>query len=346
MNATQSTDSTLPETSAIPPHFRAKLAKYRVSDTRKSVWQLVNTLVPFLAVYVLALLSLQWSYWITLGLSVPAGLLLIRIFVIQHDCGHGSFFKSKKANDMVGFWLGIMVMTPYYTWRWSHAQHHAASGDLDRRGHGDIPTVTIKEYQAMTWWQKLGYRVYRNPIVTFIIVPIILFALIQRSAYDMPKENYKARESVYWTNWVLAIYIGIGCMIFGVWPFIGVHLPMMFVASSTGMYLFYVQHQYDDTYWRQNEEWSYADAAIHGSSYFDLPPVMRWFTANIGYHHIHHLDSRIPNYNLKQCYDENPEFQNAYKLTFFSSIKCIFVKLWDEDKKQMVGFDAARSQSA
>ncbi len=346
MNAPLSIDSTLPETSAIPAHFREKLAKYRVSDTKRSVWQLVNTLVPFLAMYVLIWYSLSWSYWITVGLSIPTGLLLIRLFIIHHDCGHGSFFKSKRANDFVGFWLGVMTMTPYYTWRWSHAQHHAGSGDLERRGHGDIPTLTVREYQALSPMKKLGYRIYRNPIVTFLIVPIILFALIQRSAYDMPKDNHKARESVYWTNWVLGIYITIGCLMIGVWPFILVHLPMMAVASTVGMYLFYVQHQYDDTYWRQHEDWSYAEAAIHGSSYFELPGVLRWFTANIGFHHIHHLDSRIPNYRLKQCYDENPEFQNAYKLTFLSSFKCLFVKLWDEDRKCMVGFSGARSTSS
>jgi len=327
--------------SLVPEKYRQILAKYREPDLKRSVWQLASTLFLFTALYsgmwFVATQTTHW--WLTLLLALPTAGMLIRLFIIHHDCGHGSFFKSKRANDFFGFIFGALTMTPYQAWRWSHAMHHAGSGDLDRRGHGDIPTLTVAEYRALSPLKRLAYRVYRNPIVMFVIIPVVLFVVIQRFSYDLPKGAKKARASVFWTNVVLAVWIGVGCWLGGVGPFLLIHLPLLAMATSIGMWLFYVQHQHDGAYWKHQPEWNYAEAALKGSSYYELPGFLQWMTASIGLHHIHHLDSRIPNYRLQECFEENPQFQElAHRLTLLSSLRCIFVKLWDEETGRMVGF--------
>lgn len=326
--------------------LRRMLAPYRRCDLRKSIWQLASTLMLFMLVFALMWVYVNIAIWVTLLLAVPAAGLIVRLFVIHHDCGHGSFFRSRRANHIVGFVLGAMTLTPYMSWRWTHAQHHAASGDLDRRGYGDIPTLTVREYLRKGWWGRLMYRLYRHPLVLFGLSPAVLFLFIQRLTYDLPRENRAARASVHWTNVVIAVYAAVLCWFVGVGPFLLVHLPIMCIAGSAGVWLFYVQHQYEDAYWRRGEEWSIADAALRGSTFYDLPRVLQWFTANIGFHHIHHLDSRIPNYNLQACYEENPSLQVVKRLTLRESLRCIFVKMWDEQEGKMVGFPRRSQRKA
>jgi omega-6 fatty acid desaturase (delta-12 desaturase) len=246
------------------------------------------------------------SYWYTLPFIILAAGFLVRLFIIFHDCGHGSFFPSRQANDIVGFIMGIFNFTPYYYWRHEHAIHHASSGDLDRRGNGDIWMMSVAEYQAATPWQKLGYRIYRNPIVMFGIGPIFMFSIMHR----LPHQKLRKREqlSIVYTNLVLLIAAVAMSLLIGWQTFLILQISTLFVASTVGVWLFYVQHQYEDVYWQRHGEWDYATAALEGSSFYKLPKVLQWFTGNIGFHHIHHLSPRIPNYNLERCHNENPLF--------------------------------------
>ncbi len=327
--------------------LKTKLAKYRNPDLKRSLWQIASTLIPYIALLVAMYMALEVSVWLTLALSVPTALFMIRLFILHHDCGHGSFFKSNLANDVVGFFLGALSMTPYHAWRWSHAMHHGSTGDLDHRGNGDIPTLTIEEYYAMHPVKRFFYRVYRHPIVLFGVIPVILFTVLQRvPAFSVPKSCRKARISAHLTNLVLFAYAGIMIWQFGFWPFVIVHFSVGAIAASSGMWLFYVQHQFEDTYWKRSDQWDYVRAAIAGSSHYDLPVILQWFTANIGLHHIHHLDSRIPNYNLQRCYRENPVFHQVTRLTLRDSIKCVYMNLWDEENEKMVSFREARQMRA
>jgi omega-6 fatty acid desaturase (delta-12 desaturase) len=273
----------------------------------------------------------------TLLLLLPTAGLQVRLFILQHDCGHGSFFQAKWANDLVGRMLTIFTLTPYQQWRKHHAVHHATSGDLDRRGYGDIHMLTVREYNERTPWRKLVYRVYRHPLVIFGIAPLFYFGVYQRLPLE-PRSWKKERWSIFWTNIVMAVAL------VAMWWFVGftglllVHLPVSFIASSVGVWLFYVQHQFAPSYWQRNGNWDYFNAGIEGSSYYHLPKVLQWFTANIGLHHIHHVDSRIPNYRLQECFDENPQFQRVHHLTLWQSLSCASLKLWDEDLGEMVGF--------
>ena len=337
----QASQSELPALSEL----KAKLAKYRNPDWKRSVWQIATTLIPFIGLIVAMYMLLDVSVWLTLALSIPAALFMVRLFILHHDCGHGSFFKSNVANDIVGFILGAMSMTPYHAWRWSHAMHHGSTGDLDHRGHGDIPTLTVAEYYAMHPVKRFFYRVYRHPIVLFGIIPVFLFTVLQRiPSFSVPKTNRKARLSAHLTNLVLLGYAALMIWLFGFWPFVLVHLTTGAIAASSGMWLFYVQHQFEDTYWQRNDRWDYVRAAIAGSSHYDLPVVLQWFTANIGLHHIHHLDSRIPNYYLQRCYRENPVFHQVTRLTLWESLKCVYMNLWDEESQKMVSFRQAKQK--
>jgi omega-6 fatty acid desaturase (delta-12 desaturase) len=282
--------------------------------------------------------SLEYSYWVTLLLALPTAGFLVRLFVLQHDCGHGSFFVSKTANDVAGCALGVLTMTAYYRWRKNHAVHHATSGDLDRRGYGDVHILTVEEYLLLSPLKRLAYRVHRNPLVLFAIGPFSYFVIYQRFAYYEPRLWKKERASVYWTNLALLASVLAMWWLIGLQPFLLVHLPVIAVAASAGVWLFYVQHNFPETCWQHHDNWDYFVAGISGSSYYHLPKVLQWITANIGLHHIHHLDSRIPNYRLQQCFDDNPEFQRANRLTFWSSLSCASLKLWDEDEARLVGF--------
>jgi omega-6 fatty acid desaturase (delta-12 desaturase) len=284
--------------------------------------------------------SLDVSYWITLPLAVLAGALLVRVFIIFHDCGHGSFFKSKTANDVVGFLTGILTFTPYYHWRWEHAIHHASAGHLDKRGTGDVWTLTVQEYLESSRWKRFAYRLARNPIILFVIAPLYLFLIRQR--FVSPKANSRERWSVYWMN--LAIFgmaAGLSA-IYGIVPYLIIQLVVIAVAGSAGVWLFYVQHQFEDVYWERGDQWDYTAAALQGSSFYKLPRILQWFSGNIGYHHIHHLSSRIPNYNLEKCHKAHPLFQGVKPITLFSSLKSFKFRLWDESNKKLIGFRQLR----
>jgi omega-6 fatty acid desaturase (delta-12 desaturase) len=318
--------------------WREAVSNYQHSDLRISLWQMLNSIAPFFILWYLAYRSLEVSYLLTLVLAVPAALFVMRVFIIFHDCGHGSFFKSRKWNDVVGVLTGIITFTPYYAWRHSHAVHHATSGDLDRRGAGDIWTLTYDEYQQLPLIKKIAYRIYRNPFFIFVIGPTLDFVVFQRLPYVNVSARSREKNSVTWTNLaLLGIFLGMGFTI-GFKEYIMVQLPIIAVASSLGVWLFYVQHQYENVYWERHDEWDYATAALYGSSYYKLPRILQWFTGNIGFHHIHHLSPRIPNYRLEDCHNDNPIFREIEPLTVRASLKSLHIRLWDEDRHKMIGY--------
>ena len=327
-----------------PQVWKAMVSKYQKSQTRKSIWQLCNSFIPFVLIWLLMVFALDYSYWITLVLTLPASGFTVRLFIIQHDCGHGSFFKSKRANDLCGLFCSIFTFTPYHYWRKSHAIHHASAGNLEYRGVGDIYTMTVAEYKQQSRWGKLKYRLYRNPFILFLVFPAILFLVIYRFPSYRLKNLRNYRLSVYMTSLAIVSLMGILIWLIGLKAYILIQLPLSIITSSTGAWLFFVQHQFEDTYWAGDGEWNYAHAALAGSSYYKLPKILQWFTGNIGFHHIHHLSPRIPNYLLEKCHKENPEFQNAAKvLTVRTSLKSILLTLWDEKQKKLVSFRQVRA---
>ena len=319
------------------------VARYRFPDLRKSIWQICNSFVPFFITGYLMYLSLDISYWITLALAIPSAGFLVRIFIIQHDCGHGSFFKSRKANDTIGFICGILTLTPYYHWRKPHAEHHAHAGILGSRGPGEIVTLSVKEYLQLSKWKRFQYRLYRNPFVIFGLNPAFSSLLLNRFPFPYTRSWNKEQKSVHMTNLVLgALVITMGLTI-GIQQFLQIALPIILIATTAGVWLFYIQHQFDETYFENHDQWDFARAAMQGSSYYKLPKILQWFTGNIGLHHIHHLSPRIPNYNLQKCLNENPVFQNVIPLTFWKSLKTISLKLWDEEQNKLVSFRHLKS---
>jgi omega-6 fatty acid desaturase (delta-12 desaturase) len=315
------------------------VARYASPDLRRSIWMIINTLVPFIALWIVMILSVRISYVLTLLLAFPTAGFMMRTFVIFHDCGHGSFFKSRRANDLLGIITGLINFTPYYRWRHEHAIHHATAGDLDRRGVGDVYTMTVKEYLEAPWWKKFGYRVFRNPLAMFLVGPLLMFVIVQR----FPGPNLGKRElaSVWWTNLALAAVIGLLCWLIGWQTFILVQLPVLLLGSGAGVWLFYVQHNFDPTYWERQDEWQFAKAGLDGSSFYKLPAILQWFSGNIGFHHIHHLSPKIPNYKLPQCHEENPILQ-VKPMTFLFSLKSLRLRLWDEEQRIMVGWSALK----
>jgi omega-6 fatty acid desaturase (delta-12 desaturase) len=318
--------------------WNALLAPYREPDVWRSLYQIINTAVPFVLVWLAMLWSLQVGYWLTLLLAVPAALLVVRMFMFQHDCGHAALFRSRRANEAVGFAIGILTLVPYAYWRKTHAIHHATSGNLDQRGFGDITTLTVREYLGLSKWKRTLYRLYRHPAVMLLVGPTYQFILKHRLPLDTPFSWRREWRSVHWTNAALAAVIGIMWLAVGLDRFLLVQLPITLLAGSIGVFLFYVQHQFEDTYWRYREAWDYHASGLEGASHFVLPRVLRWFTANIGLHHIHHVAPRIPNYHLQRCFDENPELQQATRLTLGKSIKTLWLSLWDEDDRRLVRF--------
>ena len=317
------------------------VARFQKPAAGRSVWQLINTLVPYAALWFLMYLCLSVSWWLVVPLAILASGFLVRTFIIFHDCGHGSFFKSRKANDAWGYITGVLTLTPYYLWRWEHAVHHANSGDLDRRGLGDIWTLTVQEYLAAPRKRRFLYRLGRNPVVLFVIAPIYLFLIQHRIAPR--KAGKRERHSVHWTNLgVLAMAVGLS-IAFGVQAYLLIQILIVALAGSAGVWLFYVQHQFEGVYWERREEWDYAEAALKGSSFYKLPKILQWFSGSIGFHHVHHLSPAIPNYNLEKCHRSDPMFQSVLPVTLFASLKSFTFRLWDEQERRLVGYDHLRA---
>ena len=342
MNDTTTNNSESPAEVAA---WKEVVARYQNPSVGRSIWQIVNTLVPYLALWALMYwsMSVNWTgafYWLTLPLAVLAGGFMVRLFIIFHDCGHGSYFKSQRANHFLGGITGVLTWTPYYHWRWEHALHHSSSGDLDRRGVGDVWTLTVQEYLEASRWKKFSYRLTRNPFMLFVVGPLFLFIFWQR----FPKPSAPAREkrSVYWTNLGLAVTCAGLIWAFGWEAFLVLQLVVMGVAGSAGVWLFYVQHQFEGVYWERGDNWDYATAALKGSSFYKLPKILQWFSGNIGFHHIHHLSPRIPNYNLEKAHVAEPLFQTVKPVTLFGSLKSFTFRLWDEKRRQLVGYSHLR----
>jgi omega-6 fatty acid desaturase (delta-12 desaturase) len=282
------------------------------------------------------------SYWLTGALALLASGFLVRIFIIFHDCGHGSFFRSRKANDIVGFLTGVLTLAPYYHWRWEHALHHASAGDLDRRGTGDVWTLTVREYLEASRWKRFAYRLARNPLILFVVAPLLLFVVKHR--FPSPKAARRERNSVYLTN-LAALAMAAGLVwLFGLESYLLIQLFILMVSGAAGVWLFYVQHQFEGVYWERAEQWDYCTAALKGSSFYKLPKLLQWFSGNIGFHHIHHLSPRIPNYHLEKCHRAEPLFQAVKPVTFFGSFKSLTFRLWDEQRRKLVSFRAVRSR--
>jgi omega-6 fatty acid desaturase (delta-12 desaturase) len=333
-------ETTEVRTDSVRENWRAMVEEYQKPETGKSVWQIINSFVPFVVLWYLMYLSLDVSYFLTVLLAIPVAGLTFRIFIIQHDCGHGSFFASRKANDVLGSICGVVTLTPYFYWRKHHAIHHANSGKLDdARGIGEIYTMTVQEYAALPWWKRLGYRIYRNPFFLFVLVPTLLFTVMYRFYHPFLAKKWKReRNSVIWTDLaILALVIVLSLMI-GFRQFLLVQIPITIIASTLGVWFFYVQHQFEEAYFAQVGDWEYSDAALHGSSFFKLPKVVQWFSGNIGFHHIHHLSPRIPNYKLEECHEENEKLQEVYEISMISSFRSIPLALWDEESKELISF--------
>ena len=316
--------------------YREMTTPYREPQFSRSLAQLAASILPFLMLWALMWFSLRYSYAIVVVLAVPTAGFLVRLFILQHDCGHGSFFKSRAANDALGRALSILTLTPYDRWRKNHAIHHATSGDLDRRGCGDVHLLTVGEYRNLSSIKRLIYRVHRHPLVLFGIGPFLYFVIWQRFTFYEPNLSKKERAGVYWTNLTLVAAVAFLSWLVGFKQFLLIHAPPVAIAASTGAWLFYVQHHFESTYWRRNDRWDYFEAGLAGSSHYELPAVLRWFTADIGLHHVHHLDSQIPNYRLQECLDANPELQQVARLSLWGSLSCASLRLWDEDKSEMV----------
>lgn len=333
--------STSPETQSGDGDWKKIVVRYQTPSTGRAIWQLINTLVPYVGLWYLMYLSLEVSYWLLVPLAMLAGAFMVRAFIIFHDCGHGSFFKSQRANHIWGAITGVLTFTPYYHWRWEHSIHHSSSGDLDRRGTGDVWTMTVQEYLESSRWRRFSYRMVRNPFILFVIAPLFLFVVWQR--IPNRKANLRERLSVYWTNLALLLIAGGLVWAFGWRAYLLIQLLVLMVAGSSGVWLFYVQHQFEGVYWERGENWDYAAAALKGSSFYKLPKLLQWFSGNIGFHHIHHLSSRIPNYHLQKCHEAEPLFQTVKPITLFASFKSFTFRLWDEQRRKLVGYGHLRA---
>ena len=316
----------------------AALLRYREPNQGRALFELAVTLLSLVALWILMWLSLKVGYWLTLLLAIPAAGFLVRLFLIQHDCGHGAFFGGQAVNDWVGRALGVLTMTPYDYWKRNHAIHHATSSNLDRRGIGDIETLTVEEYRARSWAGRLSYRLYRNAIVMFAFGAPYVFLLKQRLPFYQMRAGWRPWVSTMATNAGIALAVAVMIWLVGMGPFLLVHGPIMLMAAAMGVWLFYVQHQFEDVVWMRNDNWVLQEAALSGSSYYDLPGVLRWFTANIGIHHVHHLNSRIPFYRLQQVLRDHPELKKVGRLTLRESLRSVRLTLWCESRRKLVSF--------
>ncbi|MCM3785065.1 fatty acid desaturase [Neobacillus mesonae] len=316
--------------------LKKEVAPYEKTELKASIIQMMNTLIPLFVLWYLAYASLSVSYWLTLPIALIASGFVIRTFIIFHDCCHGSFFKSKKANNIVGTLTGVISLTPYMQWKYSHSVHHATSGNLDKRGIGDIWMMTVTEYKEAPWYLKFYYRVYRNPIILFGIGPIAVFLLQYR--FNRRGAKRKERLNTYLTNLLIVLVYTALCFAIGWEAFLLVQVPIFYFASMLGIWLFYVQHTFEDSYFENEEEWSYIQAAVEGSSYYKLPKPLQWITGNIGFHHVHHLSPRVPNYHLEEAHNATPPLQKATTITVMDSLKAMRFRLWNEEAKQFVTF--------
>lgn len=318
-------------------HWRAAVAPFVGPDPRRALWQLVTTLGPLAVTWAAMYALLDWSVWATLALAPVAAGLLVRTFIIMHDCAHGSFLPSRRASDVVGAATGVLTLTPFAQWRRDHALHHAASGDLDRRGHGDVPTLTVREYLARTPRERLKYRLVRHPASLLLVGPLHL-AVGQRVRPRSKATRDAQVASVWGTNAAIVVLAALVVWGAGWHALLLVYAPSFYLAAMAGVWLFYVQHQFEDAYWASHDDWDYATAAIRGSSHLRLPPVLQWFTGSIGLHHVHHLAPKIPNYRLQRCHDASPALHEAPVITLRTGTAAMRLALWDERQRRMVRF--------
>jgi len=334
----------LPRQPEINPHALLKeVALFRQPRHARSIFELAITAAPFALLWLLTWAALDAGYMAGFLLTVPAGGFLLRLFLIQHDCGHGALFRRQVVNDWVGRVIGVLTLTPYDYWRRSHAIHHASTGNLGARGVGDVDTLTVTEFRALSPKGRFLYRVYRHPIVLFGIGPAYLFLIRHRLPIGMMKKGWRPWLSAMGTNVSIAAIAGLLIWAMGLKLFLLVHLPITLVAASLGVWFFYVQHQFENTHWDHDEDWSFHAAALHGSSHYDLPPILRWFTANVGVHHVHHLASRVPFYRLSEVLREVPALATISRITLWQSFATVRLVLWDEQQRRLVSFAEARA---
>ena len=318
------------------PDWIEIVSRYNTPDPLKSWWQVVNSVGPYIILWVLMIKSLTISYWLTLLLSVIAAGFLVRIFIIFHDCGHGSFFKSKRLSTILGVATGLLVFTPYKKWSSEHLIHHQTVGNLDKRGIGDVNTLTVEEYLKLSGFQRLAYRIYRNPFILFVVAPLLVFVVFQR--FTNKRQQVKEKVYVHLSTLAMAAWV-IGLMLLIGWKsFLLIQIPVLYIATAHGMWLFYVQHQFRHVVWTKSDKWDYKTVATEGSSMFKLPAILNWFTGNIGFHHVHHLGPTIPNYNLKKCHNENELFRDIKPITFFTAFESLRLRLWDEKRQMLISF--------
>ncbi|MFD2679696.1 fatty acid desaturase [Bacillus seohaeanensis] len=323
--------------------LRKQISPYEKSNTRDSIIQLITTFVPFIISWVLAYQSLSISYLLTLAFTIVGAGLLTRIFIIFHDCCHYSFFKNRKANKILGTITGILTLFPYNQWQYSHSVHHATSSNLDKRGTGDIWMMTVREYMEASFWLRLSYRLYRNPFVMLVLGPIYAFLIMNR--FNRKGAKKKERINTYITNISIAGLVTLLCYTIGWEAFLLVQGPIFLISGSVGVWLFYVQHTFEDSYFEENKDWEYVKAAVEGSSFYKLPKLLQWFTGNIGFHHVHHLSPRVPNYKLEEAHNQTDPLQHVPTITLATSLRSLKFRLWDEKGKKFVGFNHIRSLS-
>lgn len=323
------------------------LGSYSTPNHLRSAAELAITALPLVMLWTAAWFAFSLGHaWASLLIAIPAAGFLVRLFMIQHDCGHGTFFAGRLANDWVGRVIGVLTLTPYDCWRRSHAIHHATTGNLDRRGVGDLDTLTVREYRALSWWGRLKYRLYRNPLIMFGVGPAYMFLLQQRLPVGFMRAGWQPWVSAMATNLAIAAVVAALTWVVGIEAFLLVHLPIVLLAATAGVWLFYVQHQFENTIWDRDEGWNLHRAALYGSSHYDLPGLLRWFTANIGVHHVHHLSSRIPYYRLPRVLRDHPELRDVGRITFLQSFQSVRLVLWDETQRRLVSFRDVTTRAA
>jgi acyl-lipid omega-6 desaturase (Delta-12 desaturase) len=325
------------------PEWQAAVKKYSKPVMKKSIGQMLNTLLPYIGIWILMIYLAESHFWVSCILAALAGLFVVRIFIIFHDCGHYNFFKNKRTCDIIGYLTGIICFTPFHDWGKDHKLHHVTCGNLDKRGFGDIWTLTVNEFKEASRWEKFRYKVYRNPFILFLVGPIFVFTIKQR--FTRKHTGTNGRKSVYLCNLGLLIYFAAMISIMPFWTFFWLQFIVISVGAIAGVWLFYVQHQFEEAYWEHDEDWTLVESALEGSSFYKLPRVLQWFSGNIGFHHIHHLSSKIPNYRLEDAYNDEEIFQEIEPLTIRRSLELIHFRLWDEVNRKMVGYKAVRMQS-